>query len=126
VIALAVAGLLSACGGSQDSAVSDAAHDFVAAVADGDGEQACARLAPSTRSELQQSTGEPCAKAVLEEAVEEVGAEVDLDAYGTMARVRFDRDTVFLTRFDHGWRVLAAGCTPPKGQGPYDCQVQGG
>ena len=126
MVALALVGLLSSCGGSQDDAVSEAAHDFVAAVADGDGEGACAQLAPSTRSELQQSSGEPCAKAVLEEAVEEVGTQVELDAYGTMARVRFDRDTVFLTRFDDGWRVLAAACTPPQGQGPYDCQVKGG
>ena len=39
--------------------------------------------------------------------------------------MRLDKDTLFLARFDQGWRVTAAGCTP-HGDLPYDCTVKGG
>jgi hypothetical protein len=32
--------------------------------------------------------------------------------FGTMAQVRFEGDTLFVSRFPRGWRVMAAGCTP--------------
>ena len=35
-----------------------------------------------------------------------------MSAYGTMARARYEEDTLFLTRFESGWRVMAAACTP--------------
>ena len=37
-----------------------------------------------------------------------------VDVYGQDAIVRLDRDVVFLARFDDGWRVTAAGCTPAR------------
>jgi hypothetical protein len=43
---------------------------------------------------------------------------------GTMAQVRFREDTVFMSEFRHGWKVMAADCKPRTGR-PYDCQIQG-
>jgi hypothetical protein len=119
-------GMLSSCGGSQDDAVTKAAETYVDALAQDNGAAACSVLAASTRSELEQSSGKACGEAILDEAVTDVGARVSVAAYGTMAQVRFAQDTVFLTRFKAGWRVLAAACTAPETQGPYDCQVRGG
>ena len=119
-------GVLSSCGGSQDDAATEMAETYVDALAQDDGVAACSVLAPSTRSELEQSSGKACGEAILDAAVTDVGARVSVAAYGTMAQVRFAEDTVFLTRFKAGWRVLAAACTPPQAAGPYDCQVQGG
>jgi hypothetical protein len=103
------------------------AESFTRALAVDDGAAACALLTPSTRDELEQSSGTSCDQAVLDEAVTDVGPRTSVDAYGTMAQVRFVRDTLFLTRFKSGWRVLAAACTPAPAAGrPYDCQLQGG
>jgi hypothetical protein len=120
------AGGFSSCGDGQDGAVTRTADSYAEALAGQDGAGACAVLAPPTRSELEESSGKSCDKAVLDEAVTDLGSLEDVRAYGTMAEARFDRDTVFLTRYQSGWRVLAAACKPPKGAGAYDCQVQGG
>jgi hypothetical protein len=42
-----------------------------------------------------------------------------------MAIVELDADTVFLARFDAGWRVTAAHCAP-RVNAPYDCQIKRG
>ena len=63
---------LTACGNSQDDAVRTAVDGFYDALAAGEGERACVPLAPATRSELEQSSGKPCAQAILEEDVPEV------------------------------------------------------
>ena len=124
-IALLALGLaLSGCGGSQDAAVRDLAEEFYGAVADGDGAAACALLAPTTRSELEQSTGKECAVAILEEPPMLGGDGGDVQVFGVMAQVRRDGDTVFLTRMPDGWRVLAAGCAP-RPTAPYDCACEG-
>ena len=47
-----------------------------------------------------------------------------VEVYGKDAVVHLEKDTVFLARFDDGWRVTAAGCTP-NGDRPYDCDVRG-
>jgi hypothetical protein len=125
-MAVLAAGALSSCGGGQDEAVNRAADTFVQALAQQDGDAACAMLAPTTSDELEQSSGQPCSKAVLDEGVSDVGARLSVQAYGTMAQVRFAQDTVFLTRYKSGWRVLAAACTPPTSPGSFDCQLQGG
>ena len=116
---------LTSCGATQDDDVADVAAVFASALADGDGARACSVLARSTRSELEQSTGDPCDKAILDEATVAVGSRLDVDAYGTMAQVRFEADTLFLTRFESGWRVLAAGCTRRPSIDGYDCSVKG-
>jgi hypothetical protein len=118
-------GALSSCGDAQDDDVVRVAREFYSAVEAGEGAQACTLLAPSTRSELQQSSGSPCEEAILEEVRAPTGRQLDADAFGTMARVRMAGDTVFLTRFDTGWLVMAAACTPPSKPGAYECQVKG-
>jgi hypothetical protein len=116
---LAVAG----CSGAQDDAVADVVADFYEAVAVGDGEGACAVLAPATLSELEQSAGKPCAEAILGEGVPDVADPERIEVFGTMAQVRYDQDVAFLTRFEDGWRVVAAACTPVPSR--YDCSIQG-
>ncbi len=124
-IALAALGLsLTGCGGSQDDAAVETAERFFSAVADQDGTDACDLLTPATRDELEQSSGKPCDKAIVEElkgAPEDTG---EVRVYGVMAQVQWADSAVFLTRMPDGWRVLAAGCTPREDD-PYDCVVKG-
>ena len=46
---------------------------------------------------------------------------------GHSAQVRYAQETVFLSLFDDGWRVTAAGCsrTSTDPSVPYDCTVGG-
>jgi hypothetical protein len=115
----------SACGSTQDQAARDVAVRFYSAVADHDGRVACDLLAPESVDELEQSAQKPCAEALFDEDLPAVGEPEDVRAYGTMAQVGYDGETVFLTRFPNGWRVMAAGCTPAAAE-RYDCQVKGG
>ena len=115
--------VLSGCTPSQQDDAARAADDFVAAVADGDPATACALLAPATVEELEQSSGAACADAVLEEA-SPAGDRVRVSTFGRMAQVHYADDVVFLSRFDAGWRVVAAGCLAQTG-GPYSCGIEG-
>jgi hypothetical protein len=113
------------CGTSQDADVRSSATTFYEAADSGEGADACALLAPRTRSELEQSSGQPCAEAIAAEPVPQVDQPTDIRAFGPMAQVRYHGETTFLTRFQDGWRVVAAACTP----GPadvYDCRISGG
>ena len=114
---------LTGCGG-QDSDVEAVAADLLAATSSGDGRAACALLSPHTRDELEQSSGQPCERAVLEESIGRGGSVREAQVFETMAQVRFDDETVFLSRFDSGWLVVATACTP-RPDGPYDCSVSG-
>ena len=69
-------------------------------------------LAPATRSEIESSTHQPCVEAWASESVPSGGDVTRVRAYGSMAIVELDADTVFLARFDSGWRVIAAHCAP--------------
>ena len=89
-----------------------------------DAEAACALLAPGTVTELEQATGS-CARGVTAAHLSDGGRVRDVEVYGLDAIVRLDDDTVFVARFDDGWRVTAAGCTP-RGDGPYECDIRGG
>jgi hypothetical protein len=124
-VALLVAlGATAGCGSSRAESAVEASDAFHEAVADGHGARACALLAPSTRSELEQSAGAPCAVAVLDEDVPLAASMLEVRAFGTMAQVRYRDDVSFLTRVDDRWAVLAAGCAPDR-RGGYDCRVQG-
>lgn len=120
------AAVLSGCSGSQDRAAATAAEEFYAAVGSGDGSAACELLAPRAREELEQSSGMPCDRAVLEEGLPADGSVGTTEVYGTMARVDYGADTVFLSEFDAGWRVVASGCTFVADALPYDCRVKAG
>jgi ketosteroid isomerase-like protein len=132
VCGAAVGGVaLSGCGAvsGREQAAAEVAQRFVDAVARGDGDAACAVLAPDTVAALEEAAGSGCADAVLDEDLPEDSAEPGrveaTDVYGQWARVVLPGDTLFLAVFRDGWRVVAAGCRP-DGEGPYDCVVQGG
>ena len=120
--AITLAGCASA--GDREDAAADGAVRVLAAVDAQDGAGACAALAPDTVEEIEQSAGQPCAEAVLDEDLPAPGRVVGADVYGQWAQVRLDDDTLFLAVFPDGWRVVAAGCTP-RGKQPYDCRIGG-
>jgi uncharacterized lipoprotein NlpE involved in copper resistance len=126
-LALVSAFTLSGCGSGQEGEARSAAQRFYAAVADHDGAAACALLSTRTRSAVEKSAGRACATAVLQESLPQVGQPRQVNAYGTMAQVRFAGDTAFLSRYGDRWLVVAAGCTPPpRRTAVYDCQISGG
>jgi hypothetical protein len=126
VTAVALMATMTACTGPGEDgdAAASAARALSSAVAAGDGEAACATLAPDTVAELEESSGMACAQAVTEEDLPEPGTVETVDVYGQWARVVTSTDTVFLGAFGDGWRVVAAGCRS-RGERPYDCRLQG-
>lgn len=124
---LLIAGVaVTGCSGASDPDVDRVATSFYAAIADSDGATACRLLAPSTRDELESSTGKPCDEALLSE-VDPVSGDASVAASGAGAQVHIGSDTAFLSKFAGGWLVTAAACTPPPAPDrPYDCQVKGG
>lgn len=117
--------LLTGCGSGQDEAVRGRAAAFEDAVAGEDWAGACALLAPETRTELEAAAKLPCAEALAEESLPPPGTLERVEVFGTMAEVRYQGETLFLTKFADEWLLHAAGCTPqhPK---PYDCALHGG
>ncbi|MFE6645620.1 hypothetical protein ACFVJS_03595 [Nocardioides sp. NPDC057772] len=124
-LALLLPVVLTGCGSGQDEAVRERAAAFEDAVASEDWAGACALLAPETRTELEAAAKLPCAEALAEESLPAPGTLERVDVFGTMAEVRYQGETVFLTKFADKWLLHAAGCTPqhPK---PYDCALHGG
>lgn len=127
VASVALLGLATGCAGrgsTQDEAVGNVATRFLAAASSApDG--ACAFLAPATVETLQ-SDGEDCASAMQEVAPDgDPTSEPEVEVYGREAMVRWDGQTLFLSRFDDGWRVTAAGCESRGDDLPYDCTVEG-
>ena len=123
--ALVVAvGCLAGCG-SATSDATRAALDFKRALDADDGRTACALLAPRTLTEVEESTGSPCATGILDEDVPTSARATRTDRHGSQSRVVLDDDVVFLSRFSSGWRVVAAACTDRGPDLPYDCTVKG-
>lgn len=120
---LASVALLTGCGQAEASSAENAAEEFMQAVESGAGVTACGLLSPATRNELKQSSGGPCAQALLAEDIQG-GSTVDVNVFDTMAQVKFDNESVFLSHFDSGWLVTAAACKPVPGK-PYDCSIKG-
>ena len=118
---LALAALLTGCASLEGSDVRDVASAFedpAAAPAD-----RCALLAPSTLETLESDESAPCAD-VIGQVPLPGGAVEAVEVWGGDAQVRLGSDTVFLTETPSGWRVTAAACEP-RGELPYDCQVEG-
>jgi hypothetical protein len=126
-LAATVLAVTAGCGAPSglSEGASAAATEFARALRQGDGEAACAVLAPRTREELEQSERTPCDRAVTQEQLPDGDTVRTVDVYGDQARVVLTGDTVFLSHFSSGWKVTAAGCRPRPEQ-PYDCMVEGG
>lgn len=105
--------------------VRDTAAVFEKALTAGAYDRVCTVLAPATVDELEQSAGGPCAKAVSEESLKPGGDVRRTDVYGNQARAVLASDTLFLSHFTSGWKVVAAGCEP-RPQEPYQCRIKGG
>jgi hypothetical protein len=125
-LAALMAVVLTSCSSTEDDSAREAADGFYAALEATDGTAACDLLTPTTKDELEQSAEKPCDQAILEEDVPAVTEAERVKVYDTMAQVRYAEDTVFLTRIDDSWRVLAVGCTRQPHERPYDCTVTGG
>ncbi|CAM3247150.1 hypothetical protein NODU109028_06480 [Nocardioides dubius] len=124
---VSIAGLaLVACGAATDDPVSDRLEHFHRAVASGDGEGACGDLAAEARRSLESEEGKPCSEAILELGLPEPPGPGEVHRYGSMAQVRHEDDTAFLSRFDSGWRVVAVGCARQPDDKPYDCDIEVG
>ncbi|GAA0300244.1 hypothetical protein GCM10010302_43530 [Streptomyces polychromogenes] len=120
---LAVGGC-GAAGPREDDAVS-AARAFQNELAAARYGRACALLAPQTRQEV--AADEECGRALAKERLPAAAGEAPEAAaqvYGRQAMVRLGGDTLFLSQFGRGWKVIAAGCAPRPGR-PYDCKVKG-
>lgn len=122
VLSAVCAFLLVGCGAGRDD-VSDTAARFLDAAAGGDTRTACSLLTPTTRDDLVVSEGAPCEQAL---PAERLGGSVShVDVWSDQSRVDTDGGgTLFLTEFDSGWLVSAAGCEP-DGDAPYQCVVSG-
>jgi hypothetical protein len=106
-----------------------AAEDDVRAVATafedpgGDPQDRCDLLAPATRAVLESEESAPCADVIGDLPLP--GGDVTaVEVWTGDAQVRLGGDVVFLTETDSGWRVTAAACRP-RGELPYDCEVEG-
>lgn len=128
LVLLSTLGLaLGAClgPGERGTAASAAATEFERLWESADAHGLCAALAPETRTELEASEKEDCTAVIVDQDIPEGGAVRETDVYGRQARVVLESDTLFLSRFTDGWKVVAAGCTPQPDR-PYDCKVKGG
>jgi hypothetical protein len=126
-VAVVLAGTVGACGtvSERRDDVRAAAAAFEKALGEGAYERMCAALAPGTVDELEQSAGSRCAEALSEESLPPGGAVRVADVYGNQARAVLAGDTLFLSRFTTGWKVVAAGCRP-RPHLPYQCQIKSG
>ncbi|MFJ4775681.1 hypothetical protein [Streptomyces sp. NPDC088762] len=123
----AVAALVAGCGASAarlDGARA-AGEGFEQALAAGNHEAACRLLAPETLGQLEQDEEKACAQALAGEELPKAEAVRATEVYGRQAMLRLDGDTLFLSHFGDGWKVVAAGCTP-RGERPYQCVLKGG
>lgn len=85
----------------------------------------CAALAPGTRDEVEESEKKACVDAIGAQELPAGGAVSGVDVYGRQARAVLVSDTLFLSEFADGWKIVAAGCEPRPGR-PYQCSVKGG
>ncbi|RBY89436.1 hypothetical protein [Blastococcus sp. TF02A-30] len=121
LLAGAAVALLTGCAGAAEDdvrAVTTAFEDPA-----GDPADRCAMLAPATRAALESDESAPCADAIDQLPLD--GGEVTaVEVWGGDAQVRIGDDVVFLTETGAGWKVTAAACEP-RGEAPYDCELEG-
>ena len=110
---------MAGCASAAQSDVTRAAAAFENP--SGDPQTRCGLLAPATLTSVEQSS--PCADRIAHLPLQG-GAVHSVQVWGGDAQVKLGGDTVFLTRTTTGWKVTAALCQP-RGDAPYDCQVDG-
>ncbi|NUP80816.1 MAG: hypothetical protein HOV96_25040 [Nonomuraea sp.] len=120
-VVLALALVATGCAADTTSPAR-AAERFHAAVAAHQDEAACGLLARKTADKLPDP-GQTCGQALADLKLGKGGAVTEVNVWGDEAQVRLAGDTLFLHRFDDGWRVKAAGCQPVHDQ-PYECEVE--
>jgi hypothetical protein len=125
LLASSLAPVLTGCAAHDAPVAEDATTRFYAALRGGDGAAACSLLSPAARQDVEQTSGAPCSRGVLQEDLPRPGPPRAASVYGDQAQVQLRGDTVFLARFRQGWKVVAAGCTP-RAERPYDCEVEAG
>ncbi|MET9696800.1 hypothetical protein ABZY31_07735 [Streptomyces sp. NPDC006529] len=123
----AVGALVGGCGAPAAlvEGAQSAGTGFERALRSGDHASACRLLAPETLGQLEQNGKTTCAQALGAQELPKAGAVRAIEVYGRQAMLRLDGDTLFLSRFSGGWKVVAAGCTP-RGEQPYQCALKGG
>ena len=125
---LAVVSVTGCAGrGSAETGAVSAASELFISVASTQPGKACDLLAPATLESIA-SDDEECATALgdLEVRTKQAnGPGLRAQVYGRDAIVQWDDQTMFLARFDNGWLVTAAGCTPRGKDLPYDCSIEG-
>ena len=122
LLALAACTVLAGCGGTQDAAVAEASTSLLEAVDQGDGEAGCALLAPAVRTEIEDAAGKPCERAILDEPLSAASGPAQVEVFGLTAQAVVGSETLFLSRYDGRWLVIAAACTPVPDH-PYDCSI---
>ena len=127
VVGLAVAATLTGCGVDVEKREVASAADAFNAEAARDPGGACRLLAPRTVESLESQGSGDCATGLEDAGIPPAGARGAVSVAGHTAQVRYSEGAVFLSLFDDGWRVTAAGCTRSSGDPsvPYDCLVQG-
>jgi hypothetical protein len=110
---------LAGCASASQSDVTTAAAAFENP--SGDPQTRCGLLAPATLTSVEQSS--PCEEQIGHLPLQG-GPVHSVQVWGGEAQVKLGGDTVFLTRTSTGWKVTAALCQP-RGDAPYDCQVDG-
>lgn len=134
LLAVALLATGPGCGGDGADSPADAVRTYNEAVAEGDGERACAQLDPAAQEELRQSTqGE--ARGSCEETIELLSdfyddatkdrlrkAKVVATAEGDRATARLtlptglggpdQRQAYELRRVDGDWKIESLGLTP--------------
>lgn len=123
-VVVVCAALLAGCASqSTRDEAAEAAQRFLDAASRSDTGAACALLTPRSREDLALSEGQPCARSLPTDELR--GRVESADTWSDRAVVSTDGGTVFLTEFDSGWLVAAAGCEPAGGDAPYRCLVGG-
>jgi hypothetical protein len=127
VIGVWLVAVAGGCGVSEREAdVAAVAERFYAAIAERDGEAACAELSEETASKLERQESAPCADAVLSLELPGGGEAAATGVWVRSASVDLaDGGTTFLDEGPDGWKVSAAGCTPTAPDQPYDCVLEG-
>ncbi|WP_395366047.1 hypothetical protein ACHGLA_33445 [Streptomyces sp. YH02] len=126
--ALTAVVVLCACGAPQarQDGATRAGRTFEEALTSGDYGAACDLLAPESREQLEEDEKQPCARALPSQDLPAGGSVRSVDVYGRQALLRLRGETLFLSQFDNGWRVTAAGCVPEPGHDtPYRCALKG-